>query len=76
VVRQGTGAAAIGLAAGLVSALGAATAARGQFYGATAYDPSAYAIAAAVLLAAAVVACLAPAFRATRVDPATMLRAE
>jgi ABC-type antimicrobial peptide transport system permease subunit len=40
----------------------------------SAYDPVAYAVAAAVLLAVAVVACLGPARRAANIDPAAALR--
>jgi ABC-type antimicrobial peptide transport system permease subunit len=40
------------------------------------YDPTVYAAAAAVLLAVGIAAALAPALRASRVDPNVALRAE
>jgi ABC-type antimicrobial peptide transport system permease subunit len=40
------------------------------------YDPATLTLAAAVLIAVAIAACLGPARRATRVDPASALRVE
>jgi ABC-type lipoprotein release transport system permease subunit len=45
-------------------------------YGLNAIDPVSLAASAVLLLAVAVAACLAPAWRASRVDPVTVLRAE
>jgi len=40
------------------------------------YDPVALGTATALLLVVAVIACLFPAFRATRIDPMNALRVE
>jgi ABC-type lipoprotein release transport system permease subunit len=48
----------------------------GLLFGVERTDPLPYALAAALLLTAAVLAALGPAHRATRVDPLTTLRAE
>ena len=74
VLRQGLGLTALGLAAG---ALGAAAATR--FVGSVLYDvgpldPATYAAVALLLVAAGLVACFLPAWRATRVDPVRALR--
>jgi ABC-type antimicrobial peptide transport system permease subunit len=44
--------------------------------GVTPHDPPAFAIAAALVFAASLVACVIPALRAARIDPAISLRAE
>ena len=44
--------------------------------GETPHDPPAFAIAAALVLAASFVACVIPALRAARIDPSISLRAE
>jgi putative ABC transport system permease protein len=67
-------------AAGLALGAGAAAlAVRGMaklLYGVTPYDAATYAAVAALLAVAAAAACLAPALRASRVDPLVALRYE
>ena len=76
VVRQGLGLAAVGVALGIASALGATQLLRSTLFGVSAADPITYAMVAALLLALAALASFLPALRATRVDPAVALRAE
>jgi len=66
----------IGVAAGLVIALGAARLVGSLLYGIEPHDPVSYAAAGIVLLIAAAVAGSIPALRAARVDPVTALRNE
>jgi predicted permease len=66
----------LGVAIGTVAALGATRLLRSQLVGATATEPLVYVGAAALFVGAALVAGLLPAWRAARVDPAMMLRAE
>jgi predicted permease len=65
---------AIGLACGLGAAALAARAFRGAMYGLTAHDPASFAAAALILLAAALAAVYVPTRRASRLDPASVLR--
>jgi hypothetical protein len=66
----------IGLAVGLILALGGAQMLRRFLLGLSPFDPIAYAQIAAVLLVAATIATWIPARRATRVDPAVALRSD
>jgi predicted permease len=66
----------IGLAAGLILALGGAQVLRRFLLGLSPFDPVAYGQIAGVLLIAAALATWIPARRATRVDPAVTLRNE
>ena len=47
-----------------------------QLFGVTAHDPGTFIVVALLLLAAAIVGCLIPARRATRIDPMTALRTQ
>jgi len=76
VVRHGVLLTLAGAAAGVLAALALARFLRTLLYGVTSADPLAFLAAAAVLGAVALLACLIPAWRATRVDPLTMLRYE
>ena len=57
-------------------AAGAATALRGLLYGITPFDPIAWGLAIAAMIAAAAFANFVPARRAMRVDPMAALRME
>jgi predicted permease len=74
VLRRGMGTVAVGLAVGLAAAAAATRLLGGLLYGVGAGDPVSYAVAGAVLLAVALVACLPPARRAAATDPMTVLR--
>ncbi len=76
VLRQGLLLVAIGLGVGLLGALGLSRLMRSLLFGVGAVDPLVLAAVAFVLAAAAAVACLLPARRATRVDPIVALRTE
>jgi hypothetical protein len=64
----------LGIVMGLPAALAAARLTRSALYGIEPGDPATIAGAAAVLLLTAPLAALAPAWRASRLDPATALR--
>jgi predicted permease len=76
VLRQGMTMAGIGLAIGLTSALVVTRALRAILEGLATTDPILIAIALALVTATAAVACLIPAYRATKIDPMTALRQE
>ncbi len=76
VLRQGLTLVGLGLAIGIVGAIAAARVLQGYLYGTTPTDPVAFTVVATAFLAAGVLACLGPAWRATTVDPMTALRAE
>jgi putative ABC transport system permease protein len=76
VVGAGVRLAALGTAVGLVGALIVTRALRGMLYGISSTDPLTFGAVAATLILVAVVACLVPARRATRVDPMVALRTE
>jgi predicted permease len=76
VVRQGMGMTGIGVLLGLVGAVAATSAIGALLYGVTPLDPATYVVGIALLAVVTMVACLAPAWRAARVPPATPLRAE
>jgi putative ABC transport system permease protein len=76
VLWQGLGVALVGLALGLVGALGLSRLLRAVLYDVSPTDPLALAAAAGVLGGVAAIACLIPAVRATRVNPVDALRSE
>lgn len=67
---------AIGLAAGFTAAAGLQRFVAGLLFGVPATDLRVHAAAAAILVVAALVACVAPVIRALRIPPVSALRAE
>ena len=76
VIGQGMLPTGIGIVLGLVGAAGATSLLRSVLVGADRLDPIAFLGAALVLASAAALACYFPARRATRIDPAIILRQE
>ena len=76
VLRQGMGLAVLGIGIGLGAALALTRLIESQLYGVTATDPATFALVAGVLATTALLANLIPAIRATRLDPAVVLREE
>jgi putative ABC transport system permease protein len=76
VLKQGMRLAVLGIGVGLAAALALTRLIESQLYGVTATDPGTFALVAVVLAATALVANLIPAIRATRLDPAAVLREE
>jgi len=76
VLREGLTLVLIGLALGLIAAVGATHGLRTLLYGVSATDPAVYATISIALAVVAVAACLLPAWRAARSDPLAALRAE
>ncbi len=76
VLRQGMSLAILGIGIGLAAALALTRLIESQLYGVTATDPATFALVAGVLAATALLANLIPAIRATRLDPAVVLREE
>ncbi len=75
VLRQGLRTAALGLAAGLLGSFALTRSIASMLYGVTTHDAITYAAVPVVLLSVAVIACLAPALRAARIDPIRLLKA-
>lgn len=65
-----------GLVFGLVASVGAVRLIQSLLYGTRPLDPRIFATAAATLVAVAALACLVPAWRASRIDPMKALRTE
>jgi ABC-type antimicrobial peptide transport system permease subunit len=65
-----------GLAMGLAASVGASQLLRGMLYQTRALDPAVFAAVAITLLLVAVIACMLPAWRASRLDPMQALRTE
>jgi ABC-type antimicrobial peptide transport system permease subunit len=76
VVRQGVWLVGVGVAIGLLLVRFAENALARVLYEVSPQDLTSIVIATAILLAAALVACVPPAIRAMRVDPVDGLRAE
>jgi predicted permease len=76
IVGRGLALTGIGLAIGLVTAWLATRAMKNLLYGVGATDPLTFAAVSALLAIIALIACWAPARRASRVDPITVLREE
>jgi ABC-type antimicrobial peptide transport system permease subunit len=76
VAAQGARMVALGTVAGLAVALAAARLIQARLFGVGPTDPLTFAAVVAVLVAAALLACLVPARRATKVDPLEALRYE
>ncbi len=74
VLRQGLVLAGIGILAGILGALGLTQMLASLLYGVTPTDPVTFALAPAILLGVAALACWVPARRAARIDPLVALR--
>jgi putative ABC transport system permease protein len=76
VVAQGMKPALAGLAVGFALSVVGVRALRSLLYGVRLMDPPTFAAVAVALVLCATLACLVPAWRASRIDPAATLRAE
>lgn len=76
VLGEGLATAGIGAAAGAAAGLAVARLMRSVLYAVAPFDPASLLVATACLLAGAVLACLAPAYRAVRIQPSRALRFE
>jgi putative ABC transport system permease protein len=76
IVLEGMTPAVIGIAAGAVAALGSAQLLERLVFGVSASDPMTMSLVAGALALVALLASLLPAYRASRLDPLTVLRDE
>jgi predicted permease len=74
VVKQGLALTGLGIVVGLGAAAALVRFASTFLYGLTPYDPATFVAVPIVILAAAVLACWAPALRASRLNPSRLLR--
>lgn len=74
VLRRGLALAGIGLVIGLAAAGAAARWAASLLYGINAFDPVTFVVVPLLVMTAAAIACLLPAWKAARVDPVSSLR--
>ena len=75
-LAEGATIAGIGALAGLFVSSAASQLVRGMLYGIAPVDGPTYAIAGMTIFLIALAACGLPAYRASRLDPATILRAD
>jgi ABC-type antimicrobial peptide transport system permease subunit len=66
----------IGVGLGLAAAFVLGRYLETQLFGVSAHDPATFIVVAVLLFSAAILGCLIPARRATRIDPMTALRAQ
>ena len=76
ILKQGLKLILAGAVIGLLGALGATQLLAGLLFGISARDPLTFALVAVALIAVALLACWAPARRATKIDPMIALRCE
>jgi predicted permease len=76
VLRRALTRAGIGIALGVLAALGLARSMRTLLFGVTSSDPASFIVVTVVLAVVAVVATLVPAIRAARVSPLTAIRTD
>ena len=76
VLRQGMSTSFVGLALGMLGALFFTRLLAGFLYDVEPNDPATLLVVGAVLVVVSVLACLAPTWRATAVDPVRVLKAE
>jgi hypothetical protein len=75
-LADGAKPAVLGVAVGLAAAWWAARLLDSRLYGVTAYDAGTFIVVPALLASAALLACLLPALRASRLDPVVVLHTE
>ena len=76
ILRRGVALALVGIVLGGLGAAAARRVVAGQLFGVSALDPRVFVLVPLLLLGVALLACFLPARRATKIDPAELLRAE